>query len=160
MNSTIVRRPATTFVGMARRFPPAEIPQIPALWGRFGPKMATVPGRTEPAVCYGLCVADPKGERGAPALEYTAAVAVRTPPTVPDGMVAISVPATTYAVFTHDGPIHEIGKTWDAIHQGGLAEAKLAQAGGPEFERYDERWNPKTGLGPVDIYIPVVDDAK
>ena len=155
MKPTIVRRPATSYVGMSGRFTPETMSKVPALWGQFAPRMPTVPDRSESAVCYGLCLADPKGERGAPALEYTAAVAVRSLGAVPGGMVGVDVPATTYAVFTHDGPIQEIGRTWDAIHQSGLAAAKLTPAGGLEFERYDERWDPHTGRGPVDIYVPV-----
>jgi predicted transcriptional regulator YdeE len=27
----------------------------------------------------------------------------------------------------------------------------------PDFEWYDERWDPETGEGEIDIYVPVAD---
>jgi AraC family transcriptional regulator len=31
----------------------------------------------------------------------------------------------------------------------------MAHADGPEFERYDEKFDPSSGMGEVEIWIPV-----
>jgi AraC family transcriptional regulator len=160
MEPRIVRRPALHLVGMRGRFArdtTSQIPalsQIPELWGRFAPRMAGIAGRRDRETSYGVCAAG-KDERGVDALEYTAAVEVEalTPP--PADMVSMTLPAATYAVFTHTGPIAGIGATWDAIHDRWLPAAGLTKTDAPDFETYDERWDPATGTGPVDIYVPI-----
>lgn len=155
MKPRLVEKPAFHVVGLSGRFTPETTKDIPRLWGRFAPVMATVPGRTRMDTSYGMCLDDEKGERGAPALEYTACVEVKSLAAVPKGMVGFTVPAGTYAVFTHTGPISEIGKTWDAIHHEWLRAAGLEKGAGPDYEAYDPRWDARTGTGPVDIYVPV-----
>jgi AraC family transcriptional regulator len=154
MTPKIVSRPAFHVVGLRGRFVPGTASQIPQLWNRFVPLLDSVPDRDR-ATSYGVMVADKAGERGEPALEYTACVEVPSLANVPDGMVGFTVPANTYAVFTHDGHVSKIGQTCDAIWGQWLPNSNLEPAMAPEFESYDERWNPATGEGPVDIYIPV-----
>jgi AraC family transcriptional regulator len=155
MNPKIVERPAMHVVGLAGRFTPATMGQIGAMWGRFAPQIASIAGRRGIGTSYGVCLPDPIGARGEPALEYTACVEVASLDAMPKGMVGFTVPAGRYAVFTHTGPIHTIGTTWDAIHERWLPEAGLVKAPGPDFETYDARWDPRTGEGPVDIYVPI-----
>lgn len=154
MKPDIVERPAFHVVGMAGRFTPATIPEIPALWGRFAPVMGIVPGKKGRA-CYGTCRPDEKGERGTPALEYTACVEVESLKNIPNGMVGFTVPAGRYARFTHQGHIKKIGETFDAIHHEWFPKSGLTRADGYDFEYYDDRWDPATGMGDVDIYVPI-----
>jgi AraC family transcriptional regulator len=159
MKPTIVRMPALHLVGMRGLFPRETTSEIPALWGRFAPRMASVPRRTSPGTSYGVC-ALAKDARGGDALEYTACVEADALAPAPEGMVAFTLPAATYAVFAHTGPIAGIGATWDAIHHRLLAEAGLTKAPAPDFERYDERWDPRTASGPVDIHVAVHEPAR
>ena len=156
MKPVLVELPAFHVVGLSGRFTPETTKDIPQLWAKFGPRMMHVPGLRKPGTSYGLCVADPQGEKGPPALEYTAAVEVASLTHVPEGMVGMTVPAGTYAVFTHTGPIDGIGKTWDSIYSSWLPSSGLQKRSAPEFEKYDERWDVRTRSGPVDIHIPVV----
>jgi AraC family transcriptional regulator len=66
------------------------------------------------------------------------------------------VPASRYAVFTHDGPIDAIRQTWDAIHREWLPSTTLQPANAPAFERYDTRYNAAAKSGIVEIWFPVV----
>ncbi len=154
MKHELVERPAFHVVGMTGRFTPAQIPEIPALWSRFVPRMGTIPGM-KGWCCYGACRPDEEGERGPPALEYTACVEVDSLDRIPDGMVGFTIPAATYARFTHQGHIKTIGATFDAIFQEWLPKSGLVPTDGYEFEYYDDRWDPATELGDVDIFIPV-----
>jgi AraC family transcriptional regulator len=154
MKPKIVERPAFRVVGTTGRFTPATASQISALWGRFAPRMGEVPGRTEPRVSYGVCAPD-ESAGTEPGFYYTASVAVDAMSKPPAGMVAIDLPAARYAVVTHTGPIAAIGATWDSAHRVWIPEAGLRVTGEAGFERYDERWDPRTVSGPVDIFIPV-----
>ncbi len=155
MTPRIVERPAFHVVGMTGRFLPETMGEIAAMWGAFAPRMASIPGVKRLGTSYGVCRCAPPSAAGPSALEYTACVEVAAPAKPPAGMVAFTIPAATYAVFTHTGPIQAIGQTWDAIHQRWLREAGLEKAGDLDFEVYDERWDPRTGEGPVDIHVPV-----
>jgi AraC family transcriptional regulator len=155
MRPRIVRKPEMRLVGMRGRFTKETTREIPGLWGRFAPRMASVPGRVDANASYGACRMAPADAEGPSAFEYAACVEVSSLDRVPDGMVGFAVPAATYAVFTHTGPIATIGETWDAIHERWLAEAGLESAGSWDFERYDERWDPRTASGPVDVHVAV-----
>lgn len=65
------------------------------------------------------------------------------------------VPAQRYAVFTHEGPVAAIRDTWDAIWQDWLPRCGCEAADTPDFERYDERFDPATGSGVVEIWFPI-----
>jgi AraC family transcriptional regulator len=154
MEPRLVDRPAFRVVGMTGRFTAATTSGIPALWGRFAPRMASVPGRVG-RESYGVCQAERGGRPGEGSFDYTAGVAVELSAPVPAGMVAIDVPANRYAVFTHTGSIAGIGRTMDDIWQRWLPASGLRVADGPDFEVYDDRWDPATASGPVDVYVPV-----
>lgn len=154
MKPTIVHLPAFHVIGMQGTFSPATRGQIPALWARFVSRMDDIEGQ-KGDVSFGLCTPNVTGPDGTPTFVYTAAVEVETLDRVPDGLVGLTVPAQTYARFTHTGHISKIDKSIDAIWGTELAANRLQPAGGLEFERYDDRWDDETGEGPVDLYIPV-----
>ena len=153
MNSRIVQLGPLHLVGLRGVFTPATIPQIPALWGQFVPRIAEIKNR-RPDATFGTCRMIPTRE-----LEYTAAVEVTQPGPAPQGMTAYTLPAGAFVVFTHEGHIKDIGKTWDLIWDRWMKEAGHRHRDGEhDFERYDSRWNPETGEGPVDIHIAVHSD--
>ena len=74
---------------------------------------------------------------------------------VPDGMVARTVPAAKYAVFTAKGKVPQsIQETICNIFSTGLSSLGLKHAGTEDFELYDERFTGGED-SEVDIYIPV-----
>ena len=73
----------------------------------------------------------------------------------PDGMESLDVPAGQYAVFTHSGHIADLPKTIYTIWNKTLGEAGLKPRAAPEFELYDKRFDPETGRGIVEVWIPV-----
>ena len=38
-----------------------------------------------------------------------------------------------------------------------LPASRYRHVRAPDFEWYDERWDPRTGEGEIDIYVPVAD---
>lgn len=155
MEPTLVPLSAFHVVGLQGTFSAATRTQIPALWERFVARMEEIEGRKDEDVSYGLCTPCVPGPDGTEEFTYTAAVEVEALDAVPDGFVGFTVPAQTYARFTHTGHISDIDKTIDAIWGTALRANLLQPTGGIEFERYDDRWDGATGTGPVDIYVPV-----
>lgn len=121
---------------------------IPALWQRFNLRESEVEEVVSGAA-YGVCsAADEAGN-----CTYLAGVqALKTTP----GMDHIELPAQSYAVFTHNGHISDLPRTVYTIWNKALPDAGLKTADSPDFERYDRRFNPETGRGSVEIWIPVI----
>ncbi|GMG83325.1 AraC family transcriptional regulator [Paralimibaculum aggregatum] len=135
--------------GLEGRYTAATRATIPALWQRFGEVVDEIPGRSGAEV-YGLC-RDFDGEGG---FGYMAAVAVTDPGAVPPDFATARLATARYAVFEHRGQVTEIHRSFRAIFGTWLPRSGFAAAG-PEFERYDDRFDPGTGTGLVEIWVPV-----
>ena len=159
MEPRIVRRPAFDVIGMAGHFTPSTTSRIPELWERFarGP-MGTVPHRRGQHT-YGVCLdADPATVEQA-GFTYVAAVEVERIDHVPDDMIAVTIPANTYAVFTHSGHISRLPGTVKQAWGHWLPASRYTHVPGPDLELYDERWDPMTGEGDIDILVPIAESA-
>jgi AraC family transcriptional regulator len=139
-------------VGLTGEFLPESLStEIPALWGKFVPRIREIKNRKKGWVKFGACRATPDKK-----LEYAAAIEVDRPEPATDGLAAITVAPGPYALFNHHGHIRDIGKTWNAIREAWMKEEGYVHRDGAyDFERYDERWNPETGEGIVDIYLAI-----
>jgi len=157
MEPRIVRRPAFHVIGMAGRFTPATITRIPVLWERFAPRIDHVPHR-HGRHTLGVCVDAEPGTVDDAGFTYVAGVEVRRLADVPEGMVALTVPSNTYAVFTHSGHIARFPDTVKRVWGQWLPASRYRHVPAPDFEWYDERWDPVTGEGDIDIYVPVADE--
>lgn len=155
MKPRIEHKSAFSVIGIAGHFAPNTNTRIPELWGRFAPREAEIPNRRGQHA-FGICgEADEGGSAEECGFVYTAAVEVDSIEQVPPGMVALTIPANTYAVFTHKGHISTIGATMKQVFGSWLPEAAYEHVPGPDFEFYDERFDPERGEGEVDIYVPV-----
>ena len=122
---------------------------IPAQWQRFTPHLDHVPGQVG-HTAYGVVHnSDDTGHA-----DYLTGVEVKDFSTGPGGIQRLTIPPQRYAVFTHKDHISSIRRTWFSIWNKGLPEAGLEATGGPEFERYDERFDGRTGNGEVEILDP------
>lgn len=151
MKPTIAERAAFHVVGVQRRFTPATMSRIPEVWDLFVPRI----GELSHAVgdrTYGVCQDEADGPG---TFAYTAGIEVADLTQVPDGMVGFTVPPGTWADFVHRGHISKIAATFDEIALHGLAAAGLRRRDARDLEVYDEAWDPATGLGDVEIHIPV-----
>ena len=123
---------------------------IPAQWRDLG-AMGTLPGQ-QGAVTYGvICGSDPA--RGT--FEYMSGVEVDGFDALPPATGRMRVPAQRYAVFTHEGHVSGLRQAWDAIWGDWLPRSGEKPADTPDFERYDERFDPATGRGTIEIWFPV-----
>ena len=63
--------------------------------------------------------------------------------------------AREYAVFIHRDHVSAIGNTIDKIWNDWVPQAGVNVASAPCFERYSEEFNPQTGMGGMEIWIPL-----
>lgn len=157
MEARIVAKPAFHVVGMAGRFTPIS-PRIPELWARFVPRMDEVPHRRGRHT-LGLCVDFGADALGEAAFTYVAGVEVERLDGLPDGMIALPVPANTYAVLTHSGHLSRLPDLVRHVWGRWLPASRYRHVPAPDFELYDpERWDARTGDGEVDLYVPIAAD--
>jgi AraC family transcriptional regulator len=152
MEPQIVKKPAMTLVGL-QVHGKLEGMDLKALWNGFGPRMAEIKG-ANPAVCYG---AMDNYSEATQEFDYLAACEVKNAanvPAVPDGMVSWNIPAQTYAVYPCTLP--QIGEAWTTVYQQWLPQSGYRRATGPEFELYDEQFNPQDPAAVLYLCVPIV----
>jgi len=93
-------------------------------------------------------------------MEYMCAVEVASFDGLPKELGRMRVPAARYAVFLHADNVSTVRTTWDQILSQWLPSSGMRSANTPDFEVYDERFDPVTGLGGVEIWVSVVAEAR
>ena len=88
--------------------------------------------------------------------EYMTALEVDSFDGLPADMGRMRVPAQQYAVFTHSGNVATLPETWQIIMEQWLPQSDYRDAETPAFELYDQRFDPATGEGGVEIWLPVM----
>jgi AraC family transcriptional regulator len=129
---------------------------ISAQWRTF----AAVRGAIQPLEAkreygVGLRMAD-----GATTLDYFCGIPIASGDDVPFGFDTLELPALRYAVFPHLEHISRVRDTLELALATVLPRARLEPAddaaGAPEFiERYGEAFSWETGLGGLEVLIPV-----
>ncbi|BCP54239.1 AraC family transcriptional regulator [Kaistia sp. 32K] len=140
--------------GLSDRFSFETNQGIPALWQRFIPYIGSIPGQVG-WTSYGVC----SNGDGAGNFDYTCGVEVPETSDIPAELTSIRIPARRYLVFVHRGHISTIGRTVYTIWNKALPESGHEAACAPDFELYDERFDPVSGSGEVEIWIPVKAEA-
>jgi AraC family transcriptional regulator len=142
--------PTLLLAGLSGRYTPETVAGVPAQWQRFIPWIGHIPGQIG-CTTYGVvCNADDAGS-----MEYLCGVEVTDFTGVPAELTRLRIPETAYAVFTHRDHISNIRRTWFTIYNKWFPESQWRIAEGPEFEKYGPEFNPQTGTGVLEIWIPV-----
>lgn len=127
---------------------------IPGLWQRFHREIADVPAGADKAatpVAYGVCCnGDDAGN-----FNYIAGIEVLDFSDLPRRFASVRIPEQRYAVFTHAEHVASIRRTVNAIWNHWLPASGLTAADAPNFERYDARFDPVTGDGGLEIWVPI-----
>jgi AraC family transcriptional regulator len=155
MEPKLVETEEFKVIGMMANFNDDTKKGIPDLWSAFGPRMGEVSTRIE-GTTYGVCFPTALDQEN---FDYMAAVPVENFDKIPDGMVARTIPAHKFAVFTHktgDDTMHnDLQKSVQYIWGTWLPNSGYEHAKVPDFELYDSRMDPMTGSGEFDLYLPV-----
>ena len=145
-------KPARLFAGLNEKFSSENPAGIPALWQRFNQYWNAIPNMI-PGDAYGIC--HNYDNRGT--FDYVAGVEVTTLADLPVELFRIEIPAQRYAVFSHDGHVSEIRSVCQAIWNKWLPQSGFKAANTPMQERYHARFDPRTGTGGFEIWLPIKD---
>jgi len=141
-----------TIAGLREHYTSSSLDQIPALWRRLAARGA-VPGRIGP-VGHAVVFLSADG------CDYLAGCEVAGVDDLPKELACVELPPRRYAVFSHDGHVAMLRHTFDAIMsiwlpQSGLQIAGTTDAGAYVLERYGEGFDPRSGLGDIQVWVPV-----
>lgn len=140
--------------GIAERYTWETSAAIPGQWQRFNQSIQNIPGRIG-QVAYGVCCnGDDAGN-----YDYIAGVEVADFSGLPREFAGVRIPEVRYAVFTHGDHISTIRRTISTIWNQWLPASGLKVADAPNFERYDANFDPLTGNGGLEIWVPVKDQS-
>jgi AraC family transcriptional regulator len=124
--------------------------QIPQLWRRLTPRFDQINNIVVQNTAYGV-MGNMDNETGD--FDYLAGFETKNTDNVPDGMSTWSLPEQTYAIFFCTLPTLMV--VLDHIYGSWLPESKYQRADGPEFELYDEKFDPQDDKSLMYLYIPV-----
>ncbi len=152
----IIEQPGFRVVGMKQSFNAETKSGIPSLWDRFDANVQRISGKLGNAA-YGVCLTTNRSDGE---FDYFAGVEVEGAAPVPEGLAAVDIPQQTYAVFTHrvdpDLSLQEgLQETLRQIWGVWLPESDFELAESPDFERYDDRFEPAVPRGEFDICVPI-----
>ena len=147
--AVIDRRPFL-LAGLLEHYRDGDMSAIPSQWQRFGPWLGHIPGQVS-GVAYGvICNGDDDG-----VTDYFAAAEVSDFGSLPSELSRLRMPAQRYAVFSHPGHISEMQSVWRAIWADWVPQRVKKLADAPFFERYAETFDPVSGAGGFEIWLPV-----
>jgi AraC family transcriptional regulator len=127
---------------------------IPGQWRRLVPHLGHIAnqvGGDLAYVTYGVAAnGDDHGN-----FDYLAGVEVTDFSDLPAEFATLRVPAQHYAVFRHAEHISTIRRTMHSIWSAWLPASRHEAADAPMFERYGPEFDPRTGEGGLEIWLPV-----
>jgi AraC family transcriptional regulator len=138
-------------VGLSERYDCNTSAGIPAQWQRFAPFFASGIAKQIGRVAYGVSSNfDDAGN-----YDYLCGVEVSDFSALPATLSRLRIPEQKYVVFFHSAHISSIRGTLNAIWNKWFPESGIQAADSPNFERYDERFDPSTGEGGVEIWFAI-----
>lgn len=141
---------ALLIAGLTGRYGCEGAGGVPAQWQRFGEHIGHIPGQLGD-VAYGVVLnSDDLGD-----FDYVSGVEAADVSDLPDGFVSVRIPPHLYAVFHHAEHVSTIRRTMHAIYSQWLPESAYEPADAPFFERYGPEFDPRTGEGGLEAWIPV-----
>jgi AraC family transcriptional regulator len=140
---------ALLIAGLGERFAFDNLAGLPGLWQRFSEHLGHVPGQVG-GVADGVCYnTDDTG------FDYIAGVEVADFGSLPKEFARLRVAEQRYAVFAHTEHVSTVRGTFMAIFNDWLPGSGHVPADAPVFERYDERFDGRTGMGGFEIWVPL-----
>lgn len=146
--------------GLRLRLDDQAAQKIPALWQELAPYLGKVPAQVGHAD-YGLCI---RVDDSNSCFDYLAGMEIEKDiedrSGVPAEWIEIILPEQQYAVFTHQQHVSQLRQTIHHIFDQWLpASGYIHITGGPGtvhlIEHYGEAFNPQTGIGDIEIWLPV-----
>ena len=145
---------ALLIAGLRNRYTAETMNAIPLQWQRFAPQLGKIAGQIG-RTTYGMCWQ----ARDGAGIEYLSGVEVFGFSGLPTEFTVASIPAQRYAVFPHRGHVSQIYETCEAISKWFPESGYQCAGGGADgpdfFERYTEEFDPRSGMGGMEVWVPV-----
>jgi len=156
-NPRFVDGQAMLIAGINRRYPRDKLDRIAEQWAALPQQLQFISGRLN-AKTYGVWY-DVLKPGGGP-MHYATGVLVGEFAPIHPSLSRFNIPPQRYAVFAHRGAASEIRKTVDAIFSQWLPKSGKQHhyegSGAPDFfEVYGENFDPATGLGDIEVWVPI-----
>jgi AraC family transcriptional regulator len=136
--------------GLIERYD-CQAPQgIPNQWQQFVPYLGNIPGQVGKTT-YGVSFHFDSDSN----FDYVSGVEVSDERELPAGLEHLRIGEQRYAVFTHAGHVAGIRSTCMTIWSKWFPESGHQPANAPMIERYGESFNGLTGLGGLEIWVPI-----
>jgi predicted transcriptional regulator YdeE len=138
-------------VGVTRRYTSETRVAIPRQWEFFVGQASQIGGLTG-ATTYGVCW-NAGADRG---FDYLTGVEMAADQQVPKDFNTLRIEPRRYAVFAHTDHVSTLPKTIDTIWTKWVPDCgvKIAR-NAPCFERYTPEFNPQTGMGGMEVWLPL-----
>ena len=137
-------------VGISEHYTFGATEGIPGQWQRFMGMAFNIPNKI-PGIPIGVAtIVDAEGN-----FDYLCAVEVNAFAAAPSGLIQLRIPAHRYAVFEHREHVSTLWQTYRAIWDEWLPAHGMTSADAPSIERHKETFDPRTGNGGVDVWIPI-----
>lgn len=157
----IVEKPAATYAGLEASFISGLSPDttnfkvIGPLWQKLFERVHEIPHRIGKEM-YGIMSNTPESERTHPhEMQYLAGITVSSTDEIPSGTNWRTLPATTFAVFTHKGPIDRICDTVAKIYRQWLPQSDYEHSDIADIELYDHRFCHDSANSEMEYWISV-----
>lgn len=147
----IVQGRPMCIAGIRARYAYTDCRGIPAQWARFREAAGKIKGAVGD-VAYGVCCATETESE----LHYYAGIEVMAPDHLPAGLVTVNIPENHYAVFASTDHISTIQHFIQQVWTTWLREFDCKVVAGPSLEKYGPDFDPETGEGGFEIWIPVL----
>jgi AraC family transcriptional regulator len=139
------------FVGLRHERRYGQIEQIPAQWRQFMSDYYSRIEHRSPSIPVGISAdGDEDGN-----LFYICAAEVTQFGRFPPELTKLALAAATYAVFSHEGHVTALPRTYWTIWNDWFAQEGRQPAAAPSFERHNPQFDTRTGEGGLTIWIPI-----
>jgi AraC family transcriptional regulator len=138
-----------SIVGISRHYRFGDLGEIPDQWQSFVPLMARVTSEPKPTTYGVIYNGDDDG------VDYLSGIELPRGSETPGNLVRLDMAPQRYAVFEHPGHVATVRDTCSAIWSTWLPTSGVDVVEAPWFERYGARFDPITGAGGLEIWIPV-----
>jgi AraC family transcriptional regulator len=148
------QHPPVLIAGLRDHFRSNASGEIPDQWRRLAPYLGSIPGQVG-RTAYGLVFHSTSG------FDYLSGVEVGDTEQLPEAFTSVRIPGQLYAVFSHNEHVSRLSETIENVWQKWLPASGLQPvrpaSGAPDFvERYGPGFDPLTGKGDIEVWIPVL----
>ena len=146
-----LENPGTLHIaGISRHYPFDAVAGIPDQWQTFVPLIPRISADPAPAT-YGVIY-----NGGDDSFDYLTGVEMPSGSAPPENVVCLTLAPYTYLVFQHALHVAVLRETCNAIWSEWLPASGHIAAEAPWFERYGASFDPQTGEGGLEVWIPIL----